>query len=400
VLVAWSAAGGAVPSDVQITSIRSACEAAGRELDELDVLHHVSFGRLSDALADAKRDGVTFDALHILCHGGADGDSGYGLLFDNEFDGAGAVLVGADRLQQLLAPYAGMIRVVFLAACNSGDATNADNRLGSVAQMLHRVGFAAVVASRYPLSEAAANRATEAFYRQFLASGTALDESFICARKAVARDPTSFEWASLQLYARATDVRVTPPPGLQDSAQGPSLEQRSRALTRGRLVALALFGLVALTVTVTLVIVGQEDGLVTGGEASTTAATDDEASATTSGATAVTTSGVSSTHGTSTGPKSESPEEEVIDTACPEELVKYFKEVIGHHLSFAGDSREPRFLLSIDVHDLNHVVLSSCRSCDTRHRDLARERLGDAEPREIERLLPKSGPPCFVEFGW
>jgi len=211
VLIAWSAAGGAVPAGEHVAGIRAAQEEAGRVLDEeRDVLEHASFGRLADALSEAERDGCGVDALHILCHGGAVGST-FGLVFDGEEDGDRAVVVDPGRLQQLLAPYAGMLRLVVLAACDSGNAGGPGNRLGSVAQMLHRVGIAAVVASRYPLSIGGSIRLSEVLYREMLARRSTLEQAFVSARGALARDPTTLDWASVQLYARAGDGDATRP---------------------------------------------------------------------------------------------------------------------------------------------------------------------------------------------
>jgi len=219
VLIAWSAAGGAVPAAEHVAAIRGAQEAAGRDLDsDLDIIEHASFGHLADALAKAQREGPAIDALHLLCHGGATGSS-FGLVFDGEGDGARPVIVDPGRLQQLLAPYAGMIRLVVLAACDSANAGDLGNRLGSVAQMLHRVGIAAVVASRYPLSIDGSIRLSEILYRDLLGDGATLEEAFVSARTALARDPTSLDWASVQLYARACDGDATRPIGTPSSAQ-------------------------------------------------------------------------------------------------------------------------------------------------------------------------------------
>ncbi len=211
VLVAWSAAGGAVPAAEHVAAIRLAQESAGRHLDsDRDVIEHASFGQLADALAQAQREGPAIDALHLLCHGGATGSS-FGLVFDGEGSGARPVIVDPGRLQQLLAPYASMIRLVVLAACDSANAGNLGNRLGSVAQMLHRVGIAAVVASRYPLSIDGSIRLSEILYRDLLGDGSTLERAFVSARTALARDPTSLDWASVQLYARACDGDATRP---------------------------------------------------------------------------------------------------------------------------------------------------------------------------------------------
>ncbi|MBA3548777.1 MAG: hypothetical protein H0T76_20030, partial [Nannocystis sp.] len=133
-LVAWSAAGGAVPAAAHLTAIRA---ALGPRFDpDRDVLAHASYAAIADALARAQRDGPPIDALHLLCHGaqtgGSDGGGSYGLAFDDEAADGHPVIVDAGRLQQLLAPHAGMLRLVVLAACDSGNVGEPGNLLGSV----------------------------------------------------------------------------------------------------------------------------------------------------------------------------------------------------------------------------------------------------------------------------
>ena len=79
--------------------------------------------------------------------------STFGLAWDSQ-GSEGIVIIDAARLRQLLSPYAAMLRLVVLCACDSGNSGAFGNQLGSVAQTLHRAGIAAVVASRYPLSVA------------------------------------------------------------------------------------------------------------------------------------------------------------------------------------------------------------------------------------------------------
>lgn len=205
VLLAWSAAGGAVPAAEHLAAIR---EALGPAFDPArDVLPHASYAAIADALAQAQQHGPPLDALHLLCHGAQIGGS-YGLAFDDVQAGGGPVLVDAGRLQQLLAPHAGMIRLVTLAACDSGDGGEPGNLLGSVAQMIHRAGVRALIASRFPLSIAGSSRLTAALYPA-LARGETLEMAVVAARAALARDPGQLDWASMQLYARADDGEAT-----------------------------------------------------------------------------------------------------------------------------------------------------------------------------------------------
>ncbi|MBL8975227.1 MAG: CHAT domain-containing protein, partial [Myxococcales bacterium] len=139
IVIAWSAAGGAVPAAEHIGAIE---HAAGQGRFEFvptrDVLPHVSCARLAFELERGRAAGEPIAILHLLCHGAAAGRSG-GLVLDDDAAGA-AEVVDAGRLRQLLAPYAESLQLVVLAACDSGDGGKPDNQLGSVAQALHRVG--------------------------------------------------------------------------------------------------------------------------------------------------------------------------------------------------------------------------------------------------------------------
>lgn len=210
VVIAWSAAGGAVPAEGHIAALRAAAAASGRSFDpDRDVIAGASYGRIADVLDAASREGPPVEVLHLLCHGAAAGST-FGLVLDGEEADDGPVIVDPGRAQQLLAERAGMVRLVVIAACDSGNAGSLGNRLGSVAQMLSRAGIAAVVASRFPLSIPGSTRMSEALYRGLL-GGATLESAFISARSALARDPTTLDWASAQLYARADDGDATTP---------------------------------------------------------------------------------------------------------------------------------------------------------------------------------------------
>lgn len=215
ILIAWSAAAGAVPSSAHITAIERACHEGHHPFDaQSDVLPNASYQRLAGVLAAASAADRPFAILHLLCHG-AESGSTFGLALDpDEAErGAtprGAIGVDADRLRQLLAPFVRTLRLVVLAACDSGNPGALGNHLGSVAQALHRSGIPAVVASRYPLSTAGSIRLTESLYRGLLAQITSLEAALSVARAHVATDPQSLDWSSLQLYGRSSSGDTRP----------------------------------------------------------------------------------------------------------------------------------------------------------------------------------------------
>lgn len=204
IFVAWSAAAGPVPAAEHIESIARACAAASHSFhSDRDVLAHASTGTLTQALEVGSSDGPPIAVLHLLCHG-AQAGSTFGLGLQGESADEGAAVVDAGRLRQLLAPYATMVRLVVLSVCDSANSGTLGNQLGSVAQTLHRAGFAAVVASRYPLTVGGSIRLTEALYDALLVPSS-LEQALLVARKRLAQDATQLDWAAVQLYARAED---------------------------------------------------------------------------------------------------------------------------------------------------------------------------------------------------
>jgi WD40 repeat protein/CHASE3 domain sensor protein len=209
VLFAWSAAGGGVPAAEHKQALAAAWSEGQVFFDpDRDVLAHTSAASLADALAAAEAAGRPFSVLHLLAHGGAAGST-FGLALDGEV--GAATLLDAGRLRQLLAPHAGSLRLVVLAACDGGNTGALGNHLGSLAQALHRAGLQAVLASRYPLSVAGSIVLAENFYRSLLVDLHPLERAFTIARAALARRSEHLDWASLQLYAREVDGDDTRP---------------------------------------------------------------------------------------------------------------------------------------------------------------------------------------------
>src|SRR5262249_46208700 len=139
ILLAWSAAAGAVPAAQHQSAIRSACEAGLLPFDpSTDVLPNASLSGILKTLAQAQGSGRPIAVLHLLCHGGAIGST-FGLCLNGQ---DGSVVVDAAQLRQL-APFASMVRLVVVSACDGGNMGELGNPLGSVAQALHRCGFAA-----------------------------------------------------------------------------------------------------------------------------------------------------------------------------------------------------------------------------------------------------------------
>ncbi|HNN95756.1 MAG TPA: CHAT domain-containing protein, partial [Pseudomonadota bacterium] len=215
ILFAWSAAGGAVPAAEHAGALATACVAGAQPWNAgSDILAQASLERLVQRLKEARDVGPPIHVLHLLCHGGPAG-SGFGLCLDGR---DGAVAVDAQQLRRHLAPFAGMVRLIVLAACDSANAGALGSQLGSVAQSLHRCGFQAVIASRYPLSVEGSCMLTAGFYQHLLGEPASVESAFLAARQQLALAETGqaaeqrrLDWASLQLYARHGDGDDTRP---------------------------------------------------------------------------------------------------------------------------------------------------------------------------------------------
>jgi len=215
ILVAWSAAAGGVPAAEHLDAIATACTAGMHPWDEeADVLANASLERIVERLEDAQQTGPPIHVLHVLCHGAAVGST-FGLCLDGE---DGPTAVNAAQLRQALSPFAKMVRLIVLSACDSGNAGAMGSELGSVAQTLHRCGFQSVVASRYPLTVSGSCTLTKTLYSKLLSVPTSLESAFLAARKRLAlsesglsADRSQLDWASVQLYARRADGDDTRP---------------------------------------------------------------------------------------------------------------------------------------------------------------------------------------------
>lgn len=201
ILFAWSAAAGPLPATEHLDGLSRAAAAGFLPfLPERDVLPHASCSGLTAALEAARRGGTAISVLHILCHGVAAGST-FALAFDPEGPGDAMARVDAALLRQLLAPYASMVRMVVLMACDSGNSGALGNQLGSIAQTLHRAGFAQVVASRFPLSASGSVRFVDSFYRELLCAPASVEQALLRTRAQLALEPKHLDWASIQLYA-------------------------------------------------------------------------------------------------------------------------------------------------------------------------------------------------------
>ena len=211
VIFAWSAAGGKVDAARHVKVIERAIDASRGVFDDpdraFDEVKNASCESIRDALERAKAANEPVAVLHLLCHGTEEGGT-FGLALCDDDDGHAADVVSPQRLQALLADYAGLVRLVVISACDGGNSGEVGAALGSVAQEIHKAGFAAVIASRLPLSWDGARVFADALYDGLLGRLCSLEEAFLGARAILSRR-RSYDWASLQLYARAADGDAT-----------------------------------------------------------------------------------------------------------------------------------------------------------------------------------------------
>ncbi|WNG32280.1 CHAT domain-containing protein [Archangium violaceum] len=211
ILFTWSSAGGDVPAPAHLRVLREVCRRGGYPFDETrDVLAHVSLASLSRELERSRAAREPVSVLHLLCHGGQRGNVDGLLLEGGDSPGHTKSFVDAHRLGEVLAPYAGTLRMVVLCVCQGGH-ERLGSQLGGVAQGLHRVGIPAVVASRLRLSTEGYLALTETLYGTLLGVPSSPEapleapgslEAALSAARARLRESGLMEWASLQLYAR------------------------------------------------------------------------------------------------------------------------------------------------------------------------------------------------------
>ncbi len=211
VLVAWSAAGGPVPAAAHIAALKAALHGSPQSFDQQrDVVAHASLAGLDRTLRAATRGGEPYDAVHILCHGAATGDT-FGLALDDDAHPGRTVNVDGGRLQQVLTAHVGAVRMVVIAACNSGNTGALGNHLGSVAQRLHRAGVQSVIASRAPISLDGSVLMTRALYKALAEERATLEEAFLETRQVLLGNLRARDWACIQLYGREADGDTTYP---------------------------------------------------------------------------------------------------------------------------------------------------------------------------------------------
>lgn len=207
---------------------------AGQRGIKLSLVEHATAERVRERLV-AERSHV----LHFMGHGDFDAERREGLLFFEREDGSSDPLSGralATSLKDL--PDLGL---VFLNACNTARSSvpGGGSPFSGVASALVLGGMPAVLAMQFPITDRAAIRFSQAFYRH-LASGEPLDIALTEGRHAIHVDNAkSLEWAIPVLFVRVPDGMVFA-----------GKAQPGRPRTRAKLVVVLLLSALSVAVAI------------------------------------------------------------------------------------------------------------------------------------------------------
>jgi len=216
------------PLDCEEEHRRISKALGGQDAIELVFLEEPRVEQLRESLVDKGCQG-----LHFMGHGKLD-DSGEGSLAFLGEDGR-ADFVSATKLAQEIGDL--RRRFMFFNACQTGLGESGKDPFAGVASALVREGLSAVVAMQFPISDHAAIRFAEVFYRR-LASGDAIDIAVGEARRALREDdPLSLEWGTPVLYMRTQERQIV---AAEMETPAQPIRQESQSAKRHR----AFFGLI------------------------------------------------------------------------------------------------------------------------------------------------------------
>ena len=165
--------------------------------EQLTVIERATLDEVRAAVAERHHSHV-----HVLAHGaelpGGPGRHGIAL-------GGGEVTTGRDLALALAPAGRDLPAVVTLATCDSGAQGEVMTPGGSVAHELHAAGIPLVVASQFPISQAASVPFTEIFYRGQLAGEHPLVSLCETRRQLATRFTDEHAWASVIVYESLPD---------------------------------------------------------------------------------------------------------------------------------------------------------------------------------------------------
>ena len=153
--------------------------------------------------------GQEWHVVHFIGHGDFDSrlDEGRLALLGND---GGAEWVEAERLVDLLRQARPMPRLAVLNSC-SGAATGDQDLFSGTAATLVRGGISSVVATQYPISDAAATAFARGFYAA-ISHGRGVDDATSSGRTAILGSGAgTMEWITPVTYLHGQDSRLLPP---------------------------------------------------------------------------------------------------------------------------------------------------------------------------------------------
>ena len=175
--------------------------------------------RIHEVLQAAEEAGRPYHVLHFLAHGYLDENgSGCLLLTDDMGD---AAPIQQNRFRSLF-PRTHRVRLVFLAACQSGSGEQKIGRpLAGLAPTFLRVGIPVVIGMQDEISARGAAAFTETFYKELTAHGY-VDAAVVEARREMERRvPFAGEWGVPVLYLQDEEPRLLCPAAPGHASQEP-----------------------------------------------------------------------------------------------------------------------------------------------------------------------------------
>ena len=195
----------ASPRDLPLLDVereKQRIETAVRSLKEKGFLHLTWLAGQTWQDLQQEMWGGPWHIFHFIGHGGFDSATDEGLLALADDKGE-KHLLSATQMASLLADHQSL-RLVLLNSCEGAKGSNLDI-YSSTAAILVRRGIAAVLAMQYEITDDAAVKFSEIFYKA-LAYGLPVDAAVSSARVAVnIAVNNTLEWGTPVLYSRAPD---------------------------------------------------------------------------------------------------------------------------------------------------------------------------------------------------
>jgi hypothetical protein len=190
---------------------------------------------IHDLLQVAEEANQPYHLLHFLAHGHLDENGGYLLLTDEMGD---AALIHHNTFRSLF-PRTHRLRLVFLAACQSGSGEQRIGRpLAGLAPTFLHLAIPAVIAMQDEISMRGAAAFTTTFYAELAAHGY-VDTAVVEARREMERRaPAAAEWGIPVLYLQDEEPRLLRPVERSPASPGASANP---FYTSGRINDPALF---------------------------------------------------------------------------------------------------------------------------------------------------------------